>query len=116
MLQGWLSGSLGGAYSRWCEVGQTIVFCRLSAAELSRNTDHERRWSILPATGPGSPSHCGCYHERMDSRRMCPQCRAFITSKDRVCPYCNEPVGPRAIDRRSPSPILGGLIPHARFL
>jgi rhomboid protease GluP len=52
----------------------------------------------------------------MDSRRMCPQCRAFITSKDKICPYCNEPVGPRAIDRRSPSPILGGLIPHARFL
>jgi rhomboid protease GluP len=46
---------------------------------------------------------------------MCPHCRAFITDKDRVCPYCNEPVGPRAIDRRSPSPILGGLISHARF-
>jgi rhomboid protease GluP len=51
----------------------------------------------------------------MDSRRMCPHCRAFITDKDRVCPYCNEPVGPRAIDRRSPSPILGGLISHARY-
>jgi rhomboid protease GluP len=52
----------------------------------------------------------------MDSRRMCPQCRAFITTKDRICPYCNEPVAPRAIDRRNPSPILGGLIPQARFL
>jgi rhomboid protease GluP len=52
----------------------------------------------------------------MDSRRMCPQCRAFITTKDKICPYCNEPVAPRAIDRRNPSPILGGLIPHARFL
>jgi rhomboid protease GluP len=51
----------------------------------------------------------------MDPRRMCPNCRAFITTKDRVCPYCNEPVGPRAIDRRSPAPILGGLISHARF-
>lgn len=47
---------------------------------------------------------------------MCPQCRAFITNKDKICPYCNEPVGQRAIDRRNPSPILGGLIPHARFL
>ena len=52
---------------------------------------------------------------QMDSRRMCPHCRAFITNKDRTCPYCNEPVGARAIDRRNPSPILGGIIPHARF-
>jgi len=46
---------------------------------------------------------------------MCPHCRAFITVKDKVCPYCNEQVGPRAIDRRSPADFLGGLIPHARF-
>ena len=46
---------------------------------------------------------------------MGPHCRAFITSSDRVCPYCNERVGPRAIDRRNPAGILGGLIPHARF-
>jgi rhomboid protease GluP len=51
----------------------------------------------------------------MDSRRMCPHCRAFITNKDKICPYCNEQVGPRAIDRRSPADFLGGLIPHARF-
>jgi rhomboid protease GluP len=51
----------------------------------------------------------------MDTRRMCPHCRAFITDKDRVCPYCNEQVGPRAIDVRSPSDVLGGLIPHERF-
>ncbi|HEY1219313.1 MAG TPA: hypothetical protein VGF03_10275, partial [Bryobacteraceae bacterium] len=51
----------------------------------------------------------------MDSRRMCPHCRAFITNKDKICPYCNERVGPRAIDRRSPADFLGGLIPHARF-
>ena len=52
---------------------------------------------------------------QMDSRRMCPHCRAFITNKDRTCPYCNEPVGARAIDRRDPAAILGGIIPHARF-
>lgn len=46
---------------------------------------------------------------------MCPHCRAFITTDDRVCPYCNTPVGPRAVDRRSPGEIMGGLIPHARF-
>jgi len=46
---------------------------------------------------------------------MCPHCRAFITNKDKICPYCNEQVGPRAIDRRSPADFLGGLIPHARF-
>jgi rhomboid protease GluP len=46
---------------------------------------------------------------------MCPHCRAFITVKDKVCPYCNERVGPRAIDRRGPADFLGGLIPHARF-
>lgn len=45
---------------------------------------------------------------------MCPHCRAFITTKDKVCPYCNETVGPRAIERSNPSPI-GGFIPHARF-
>lgn len=47
---------------------------------------------------------------------MCPHCRAFITNKDRICPYCNEKVGARAIDRRTPGAILGGLIPQARFV
>jgi rhomboid protease GluP len=51
----------------------------------------------------------------MDSRRMCPNCRAFITADDKVCPYCQASVGPRAIDRRTPADALGGLIPHARF-
>jgi rhomboid protease GluP len=51
----------------------------------------------------------------MDSRRMCPHCRAFITTKDRVCPYCNEPVGKRAVDRQEGPSMLGGFIPHANF-
>jgi rhomboid protease GluP len=46
---------------------------------------------------------------------MCPNCRAFITTSDRVCPYCDHRVGPRAIDVRQPAQILGGLIPHAHF-
>lgn len=52
----------------------------------------------------------------MDERRMCPNCRAFITTRDKVCPYCNERVGPRATERRAPGAILGGFIPHARFV
>ena len=51
----------------------------------------------------------------MDSRRMCPNCRAFITTSDRVCPYCGNQVGPRAIDRREPGALLGGLIPAQHF-
>ncbi|MEO8026248.1 MAG: rhomboid family intramembrane serine protease [Bryobacteraceae bacterium] len=51
----------------------------------------------------------------MDKRRMCPHCRAFITTDDKVCPYCNNTVGPRAIERRSPSDIAG-LIPASRYV
>src|SRR5215470_13480140 len=52
---------------------------------------------------------------QMDSRRMCPHCRAFITSKDRVCPYCNEKLGARAVDLRDTGDLLAGFIPHARY-
>ncbi len=51
----------------------------------------------------------------MDKRRMCPNCRAFITTDDKVCPYCQFTVGPKAVERRSPADALGGMIPHARF-
>jgi rhomboid protease GluP len=51
----------------------------------------------------------------MDRRRMCPNCRAFISTKDKECAYCGVKLGPRAIDRRNPGDILGGLIPQARF-
>jgi rhomboid protease GluP len=51
----------------------------------------------------------------VDKRRMCPNCRAFVTTSDRVCPYCQAHLGPRAVEQRSPGEILGGLIPHARF-
>ena len=46
---------------------------------------------------------------------MCPNCRAFITTNDRTCPYCEQTVGPRAIEARQPGEILGGLIPQAHF-
>jgi rhomboid protease GluP len=53
--------------------------------------------------------------ELMETRRMCPHCRAFITTKDRVCPYCNETVGPKAVQQEEDVQVLGGVIPHVRF-
>jgi rhomboid protease GluP len=47
---------------------------------------------------------------------MCPHCRAFITTSDRVCPYCDTEVGPRAVDLRRAGDIVGGFVPHARFV
>jgi rhomboid protease GluP len=46
---------------------------------------------------------------------MCPNCRAFVTTSDRVCPYCDVKLGPRPAAQRNPGEILGGLIPQARF-
>jgi rhomboid protease GluP len=46
---------------------------------------------------------------------MCPNCRAFISSDDKVCPYCGITMGARAVEQRTPSDAMGGLIPHARF-
>src|ERR1035437_9070113 len=45
---------------------------------------------------------------------MCPNCRAFITTKDKICPYCEVKVAPRAVDRMG-GDLLGGLIPSALF-
>ena len=46
---------------------------------------------------------------------MCPHCRAFITDSDKVCPYCNERVGPRYAERARAADVIGGFIPAARF-
>ncbi len=46
---------------------------------------------------------------------MCPNCRAFITTSDRTCPYCQAPVGPKAVSLRDTGAMIGGLIPSARF-
>lgn len=43
---------------------------------------------------------------------MCPNCRAFISTKDRVCPYCGVQLGPRAIDLRA-TQIASSLVPRA---
>lgn len=46
---------------------------------------------------------------------MCPNCRAFVTTRDRVCPYCEAELSARRVVRE-PGAILGGLIPQARFV
>src|SRR5260370_41263071 len=52
----------------------------------------------------------------VDKRRMCPNCRAFVTTSDKVCPYCDAQMGPRAVEQRSPFEVLGGRIPSVRFI
>src|SRR4051812_48516094 len=52
---------------------------------------------------------------QVDKRRMCPNCRAFVTTDDRVCPYCGIQLSAPAVERRAPRDLLGGLIPHAHF-
>jgi rhomboid protease GluP len=47
---------------------------------------------------------------------MCSNCRAFITTDDKVCPYCNMPVGPRAIDRQMTADAMAGLLQGDRFI
>ncbi len=45
---------------------------------------------------------------------MCPNCRAFITVKDRICPYCGVQLGPRAIDMRA-SQFAASFVPGANL-
>jgi rhomboid protease GluP len=45
---------------------------------------------------------------------MCPNCRAFITISDRVCPYCEASVGPRAVDMR-PNAFVASFLPSANL-
>src|SRR3954468_9781823 len=52
----------------------------------------------------------------MDKRRMCPNCRAFITTDEKVCPYCNAPVGPRAIDRQMAADAMAGILQGDAFI
>jgi rhomboid protease GluP len=52
----------------------------------------------------------------MDNRRMCANCRAFITTNDKVCPYCDMAVGPRAIDRQMAADAMAGIVQGDRFI
>jgi rhomboid protease GluP len=51
----------------------------------------------------------------VESRSICPNCRAFVSKADRVCPYCEAQLGSRAAERTSYAGAVAGLIPHARF-
>lgn len=47
---------------------------------------------------------------------MCAQCSAFVSSDDRVCPYCNAPLSSRSVARTgTPGDVMFGIIPAARF-
>ncbi len=46
---------------------------------------------------------------------MCPNCRAFVTTSDRACPYCGIKLGAPGRNKLNAGQILGGLIPQARF-
>jgi rhomboid protease GluP len=45
---------------------------------------------------------------------MCPNCRAFVSISDRVCPYCEAQLGPRAIDLRA-TRWAASLLPQANL-
>ncbi|HEY3739482.1 MAG TPA: rhomboid family intramembrane serine protease [Bryobacteraceae bacterium] len=49
----------------------------------------------------------------MDRRRMCPNCRAFISSDDRVCQYCGFELRPASSTPSADA--AGGLIPEHAF-
>jgi rhomboid protease GluP len=51
----------------------------------------------------------------VEKRRMCPNCRAFITTDDRVCPYCDFKLGPSAAARQRDTEPIAGFIPQAGF-
>jgi rhomboid protease GluP len=48
----------------------------------------------------------------VEKRRMCPNCRAFITTSDRVCPYCEAQLAPTY---RQQTADVAGFIPKDRF-
>ena len=51
----------------------------------------------------------------MDRRRMCPNCRAFISTDDRKCQYCDIALKSPAQSRLPTGEALGGLIPEHAF-
>ncbi|MEQ1945847.1 MAG: rhomboid family intramembrane serine protease [Bryobacteraceae bacterium] len=52
----------------------------------------------------------------METRRMCPNCRAFITTSDKVCPYCDLVLGRPVVEVRNSGDLIAGIIPSDRFV
>lgn len=48
----------------------------------------------------------------MESRPICPNCRAFISKADRVCPYCEFQVGPAQALNVDATRVLSNLLPQ----
>jgi rhomboid protease GluP len=47
---------------------------------------------------------------------MCPNCRAFITTSDKVCPYCEVVLSRPIAQQRGSSDLIAGIIPNDRFI
>ena len=53
----------------------------------SHTRSHQTRLGRSGATATISiPVACNRYNIKVDTRRMCPSCRAFITTSDKTCP------------------------------
>ncbi len=51
----------------------------------------------------------------MSNLRMCPHCRAFVPSSERVCTECHEPLGRPYAQRVAEGAALAGLVPPTHF-
>ena len=51
----------------------------------------------------------------MSKLRMCPHCRAFVASSERVCTECHEPMGRPYTARVASGAALAGLVPPTHF-
>ncbi len=51
----------------------------------------------------------------MPNLRMCPHCRAFVPSSERVCTECHEPLGRAYSQRVTTGAALAGLVPPTHF-
>ena len=46
---------------------------------------------------------------------MCPHCRAFVEPSEKICPYCEGPLGATPRQRAPSGEAVGGLIPATHF-
>ena len=51
----------------------------------------------------------------MSKLRMCPHCRAFVDSSERICTECHEPMGRSYSQRVASSAAMVGLVPPTHF-